>query len=192
MFERRQHPRYILMPPLPGRALVDDLGQVEAELLDASIEGARLSLAVDGQAQTALLSGAERSIAATIVRPGGNSWKFVLIHSRMTTIAATPTGGSRCVVGGRFVVAPTFGVADLDAMLLSKTACRVVRRGDALLLEGAANLALLQSHVTPAAKTDLARIDLSALHLIERDLMRTWLAEAARKYPALQFVLPQA
>lgn len=192
MFERRQHPRYILMPPLAGRALVDDVGQVEAELLDASTEGARLSLAIDGPGRALLLSGEERSIAATIGRPSGNPWKLVLIHSRMTTIAAAPTGGSRCIVGGRFVVAPTFGVADLDAMLLSKTACRVAHRGDALLLEGATNLATLQSHVTLAAKTDIARVDLSSLHLLERDAMQAWLAEAVNKYPALEFIQPKA
>lgn len=192
MFDRRQHPRYILVPPLAGRALVDDIGQVEAELLDASAEGARLSLIIDGAGQSLLLSGTERSIAATIGRPSGNPWKFVLVHSRMTTIAAAATGGSRCVVGGRFVVAPTFGVADLDAMLVSKTACRVVQRGAVLLLEGAANLAMLQSHVAPAAKTDIACIDLSALHLLERDAMRAWIAEAANKYPALEFIQPKA
>lgn len=192
MFERRQHSRYVLMPPLSGRAQADDLGQVDAELLDTSIEGARLSLVVDDVGQALLLSGAERSIAATFGRPGGNPWKFVLIHSRMTTVTAVAAGGSRCIVGGRFVAAPTFGVADLDAMLGSKAACRVELRNDVLVLKGAANLAMLQGYVAQAARMETSRIDLSALHLIELDTMQAWIAEAAKKYPALEFIQPKA
>lgn len=194
MSDRRQHPRYILMPPLAGRALIDDLGQVEADLIDVSIEGAKMSLSVSAEAQSRLLSGEERSMAATFVRSSAAPWKFVLIHSRLTTIAAAANGGSRCVVGGRFVVAPTFAAADLKALLAARAACCAVREGAVLQVQGAANLAAVQGFVTQAVKAvgvEVKQVDLSAVRLLERDATQAWLADAARKYPALEIVAAQ-
>lgn len=194
MFERRQHVRYILMPPQAGRALIDDIGQVEAQLLDVSIEGARMALAVDTDAQARLLAGNERSMAATFARPNGAPWKFVLIHSRLTTIAAAAAGGSRCVVAGRMVVAPSFGSADLESLIVANAACCAVANAAALQIRGAATLAIVQTFVAQAARAGaetIRAVDLSAVRLLERDATLSWLVEAAGVHPALAFVLPQ-
>jgi hypothetical protein len=110
----------------------------------------------------------------------------------MTTVMATPSGGSRCIVGGRFVVTPTFGANDLHAMLASKTACSMTQHGNVLLMEGAANLATVQSHVAQAAKADISRVDMASLHMIERDATRAWLTEAGKKYPGLEIIQKKA
>lgn len=182
-----------MMPPLTGRVLVDELGQVEAELLDVSIEGAKMSLTVSPDGQTRLLSGDERSMAATFSRPDGAPWKFVLIHSRLTTIAAAAHGGSRCVVGGRFMVAPTFGAVQLEALLTAKAACCAERNGDVLRVQGAVSLAAVQGFVAQATKVatvEIRQIDLAAVHLLEREATLAWIGEAAKKHPALQFITP--
>ncbi len=194
MFERRQHARYILMPPLAGRALIDEIGQAEAQLLDVSIEGARMALAVDPDAQARLLAGTERSMAATFARPDGAPWKLVLIHSRLTTIAAAASGGSRCVVAGRMVVAPSFGNADLESLIGANAACCAVAQAAALQVRGAATLAIVQNFVAQAARAGaetIRSVDLSGVRLLERDATLSWLAEAGSKHPALEFVLPQ-
>lgn len=194
MSERRQHARYILMPPLAGRVLIDDIGPTEAQLIDVSIDGARMALTVDVGSQARLLAGSERSMAATFARPGGAPWKFVLIHNRLTTITAVASGGSRCVIAGNMVATPTFSAADLDGLIAANAACCAVVDTAILQARGAATLAVVQSLVAQAAHAGpdaIRAIDLSALRLLEREATLSWLADAERKHPSLEFVLPQ-
>lgn len=195
MGERREHPRYFLMPPLAGRALIDEIGQADAQLLDASVDGARMVLAVDADSQARLLTGNERSMAATFARPTGAPWKFVLVHhSSLTTITAAASGDSRCVVAGRMGAVPSFSSANLEALIAANAACCTIVDAAVLRVRGAATLAAVQSFVAQAAKAGvdtIRAIDLSALRLLEREATLSWLADAGRKHPSLEFVLPQ-
>jgi hypothetical protein len=195
MLERRLHPRYILMPPLKGRALVDEVGQVDAELIDVSIDGARLALTVGADVQARLQSGPERSVAATFVRPGAMPWKLTLIHSRLTMVPPAASAAARCLVAGRFVTVPTFGSADLEGLVDARSACCATREGSSLRIRGGATLAVVQSHVAMLAKAapaDIDRVDLSGARLLERDATLAWIAAAGADYPALRFLTPQA
>lgn len=118
MHERRSHPRYQLTPPLPGRAFIDGIGQFEARLLDVSIEGARMRLELDSPDDLArFLAVGEKGITGAFARPEGTPWKFVLLHTRMTTLSADGSAGAACVIAGRFVAVPNFTIADLDQLV---------------------------------------------------------------------------
>ncbi len=125
MLERRQHLRYELTPPLPGRAFIDGGEQFEAHLLDISIDGARLALSLDGADNWGtLLSGLEKTITGVFARPSGVPWKFVLLHTRMTELALGRVD-TDCVVAGRFLSVPTFTAADLDILVAANLATRI-------------------------------------------------------------------
>jgi hypothetical protein len=126
MQERRAQPRYQLIPPLRGRVFVDAVGQFDAQLLDVSLDGVRLLLQMgspDGLA--GFLAAREKNMTATFGRPGGEPWKFALLHTRSTTLDAPAGKGAACMIASRFVSVPNITVADLDRLVLERLAARV-------------------------------------------------------------------
>ncbi len=118
MNERRAHLRYQLTPPLPGRAYIDAIGQFDAQLLDVSVEGARMLLQLGGAGDLArFLAVSEKGITGAFARPAEPPWKFVLLHTRMTTLNGDGGPGAACVIAGRFTEVPTFSAADLERLL---------------------------------------------------------------------------
>lgn len=125
MHERRSHARYQLTPPLHGRAFIDGIGQFDAQLLDVSIHGARMILQLSSPDDLArFLTAEEKGITSVFARPVGVPWKFVLLHTRRTTLNAAGTAGAACVIAGRFVSVPTFTLADLDRLAAEGQAVR--------------------------------------------------------------------
>jgi hypothetical protein len=126
MHERRSQPRYQLTPPLRGRAFIDVIGQFEAQLLDVSVDGARMLLEVNSPDDLArFLAAEEKGITGVFARPEGTPWKFVLLHTRMTTLNAAASAGAACEIAGRFVAVPNFTVADLERLAAEGLAVRV-------------------------------------------------------------------
>jgi hypothetical protein len=126
MQERRAQPRYQLIPPLRGRVLIDAVGQFEAQLLDVSLDGARLLLQMNSPDDLAgLLAAREKNMTATFARPGGEPWKFALLHARSTTLDAPAGKSVACMIASRFVTVPNFTVADLEALVKQRLAARV-------------------------------------------------------------------
>ena len=125
MHERRAHPRYQLDPPLSGRAFIDAIGQFDAQLLDVSADGARMLLELNSPDDLArFLAAREKGITGAFARPEATPWKFVLLHTRMTTLNAAGSAGAACVIAGRFVAVPNFTVADLERLVAEDLAVR--------------------------------------------------------------------
>lgn len=125
MQERRSQRRYQLTPPQRGRAFVDGIGQFDAQLLDVSVEGARLMLELSSPDDLArFLATAEKGITAVFAQPAGTPWKVVLLHTRMTSLEAAGSAGANCVIAGRFVAVPSFTVADLERLVDENLAVR--------------------------------------------------------------------
>ena len=126
MHERRQHTRYQLTPPLRGRASIDDFGQCDAQLIDVSIEGAQMILELgNAEALARFLALQEKAINCAFPRSGGMPWKFVLLHTRMTTVNEDDAVGGKCVIAGRFVAVPNFTEADLGQMVTTLLAVAI-------------------------------------------------------------------
>ncbi|MDP2792553.1 MAG: hypothetical protein Q8O25_00485 [Sulfurisoma sp.] len=125
MLERRSQLRYQLTPPLPGRAFVDGVGQFDAQLLDVSVEGARIWVAVnDADEMACFVATREKGVTGVFARPQGAPWKFVLLHTRATTCNADGSADAACVIAGRFVSVPTFTVADMERLVAEGLAAR--------------------------------------------------------------------
>ena len=124
MLERRARLRYRLNPPLPGRAFIDGIGQFDAQLLDVSTEGARMTLALNPADDPARFAAAgEKGVTAVFARPDGVPWKLVLLHTRLTPSNAAGSAAA-CDVAGRFVDVPSFTAADLDQLVAAGLAVR--------------------------------------------------------------------
>jgi hypothetical protein len=125
MDERRSHPRYQLAPPLRGRAFIDAIGQFDAQLLDVSVDGARMTLELKSPDDLVrFLAAREKGITGAFARPEGPPWKFVMLHTRRTTLNADGSAGAACVIAGRFVEVPNFTVADLERLVAECLAVR--------------------------------------------------------------------
>jgi len=125
MDERRSQPRYQLTPPLHGRAFIDAIGQFDAQLLDVSVDGARMLLELSSPDDLVrFLAAAEKGITGAFSRPEGAPWKFVMLHTRRTTLNAAGSAGAACVIAGRFVEVPSFTVADLERLVAERLAER--------------------------------------------------------------------
>jgi hypothetical protein len=126
MVERRARPRFQLIPPLRGRAFIDAVGQFDAKLLDVSVDGARLQLHMGNPDHLSrFLAAREKGITAAFPQSGGAPWKFVMLHTRATTLEAQGSAGAECVIAGRFVAVPNFTIADLDRLVAAKQAARI-------------------------------------------------------------------
>jgi len=125
MQERRHYPRYRLTPSLPGRAYIDAIGQFDAQLIDVSVEGARMTLDLGNADDLArFIAADEKGITGAFARPEGAPWKFVLLHTRMTTVSEEGGAAGRCEIAGRFVVVPSFTVADVEQLVAEGLAVR--------------------------------------------------------------------
>lgn len=124
--ERRRHTRYQLTPPLRGRASIDLFGQCDAQLIDLSIEGAQMILELGTPDALARFLGLkEKAINCAFPRSGGVPWKFVLLHTRMTTVSEDDAATGKCVIAGRFVAVPNFTAADMEQMVTARLAVAI-------------------------------------------------------------------
>lgn len=123
MLERRSQPRYQLTPPLRGRAFIDGIGQFDAQLLEVSVHGVRMMLQLSSPDDLArFLAAGEKGITSAFTRPEGAPWKFVLLHTRITTLTAADSAGAACAIAGRFIAAPNFTLADLERLVAERLA----------------------------------------------------------------------